>query len=42
MQLEDEMGKDILYTKGLVIQTTLNRPMQEMAKKVLMKNIAEL
>lgn len=42
IQLEDEIGKDILYTKGLVIQTTLNREMQEKAEKSFAEKIAEL
>jgi len=41
MQLEDEIGKDILYTKGLVIQTTLNCAMQEKAEKSFNEKISE-
>ena len=42
MQLEEEIGKEILYTGGLIIQTTLNRQMQELAQKSFNKQIAEL
>ncbi len=42
MQLEEEIGKEILYTGGLLIQTTLNREIQEHAQKSFSQNMAEL
>ena len=39
MQLEQEMGYDLLYRGGLVIQTTLKRSLQELAEKVFTANI---
>lgn len=33
VELEDEIGKGILYTGGLIIQTTINRRVQEAAQK---------
>jgi penicillin-binding protein 1A len=42
MQLEDELGKEQLYKGGLVIQTTLNRVMQENAQKTFNKQMLEL
>ena len=33
LQLEEEVGKGVLYTGGLVIQTTINRQIQELAQK---------
>ncbi len=41
LQLEEIIGKEILYTGGLVIQTTLSRVMQEAAQKSFSKNVAE-
>ena len=42
MQLEEEIGKEILYTGGLIIQTTLNREIQHHAEKSFTKQIDEL
>lgn len=33
IQLEEELGKGVLYTGGLIIQTTINRHIQECAQK---------
>ena len=41
IQLEDELGKNMLYTGGLQIQTTLNRKMQELAQASFAKHIQE-
>ncbi len=42
MQLEEEIGKEVLYTGGLVIQTTMNREIQQHAQKSFKQNIADL
>lgn len=42
MQLEEEIGKEILYTGGLLIQTTLNREIQQHAQKSFSKQIINL
>lgn len=42
MQLEEEVGKGILYTGGLVIQTTINRTIQDLAEKSFKEQMAEL
>lgn len=41
IQLEDELGKNILYTGGLIIQTTLNVQIQELAQAAFAKHMAE-
>lgn len=41
IQLEDELGKNILYTGGLIIQTTLNIHIQELAQAAFTKHMAE-
>lgn len=41
IQLEDELGKNILYTGGLLIQTTLNTHIQELAQAAFTKNMNE-
>lgn len=42
IQLEEEVGKQILYTGGLRIQTTLNSRMQELAQQSFAKEIEQL
>ncbi|GMU19356.1 MAG: hypothetical protein AMXMBFR12_05480 [Candidatus Babeliales bacterium] len=42
IQLEDELGKNILYTGGLIIQTTLNVQIQELAQAAFAKHMSEL
>ena len=42
MQLEEEVGKEILYTGGLIIQTTLNREIQQLAEKSFTEHITDL
>jgi penicillin-binding protein 1A len=42
MQLEEEIGKDILYTGGLIIQTTINRAIQQHAEKSFVDHMTEL
>jgi len=37
--LEEELGKRLLYTGGLTIQTTLNRTLQELAEKSFYDNM---
>lgn len=41
IQLEDEIEKNTLYTGGLIIQTTLNRTIQEKAQEAFAKRISE-
>lgn len=41
IQLEDELGKNILYTGGLIIQTTLNMRIQELAQTAFIKHMNE-
>lgn len=41
IQLEDELGKNYLYTGGLIVQTTLNRRMQELAQKSFAEHMRE-
>lgn len=40
--LEDKFGHHVLYTGGLVVQTTLNRTAQIQAEKVFTKHLEEL
>lgn len=40
--IEDEVGRDKLYTGGLIIQTTLNRSIQEKAEKGFKEQVAML
>lgn len=40
--LEDLFGKDVVYTGGLVVQTTINRAMQEQAEKIVTQQCAHL
>lgn len=40
--LEDKYGKQMLYTKGLIIQTTINRNIQNIAQEEFEKHIAKL
>ena len=42
MELEQEIGKNRLYTGGLIIQTTLNRNIQELAEKSFAEQMMEL
>ena len=42
IQLEEELGKQILYTGGLRIQTTLNRRMQELAQQSFITQMGQL
>ena len=42
VQLEQQFGKQRLYTGGLIIQTTLNRDIQEQAQKSFQEKIKEL
>ncbi len=42
MQLEEEIGKELLYTRGLTIQTTLNQHMQQLAEKSFMEHLTQL
>lgn len=41
IQLEDGLGKNILYTGGLTIQTTLNTRIQELAQTAFTKHMNE-
>lgn len=41
VQLEEEIGKGVLYTGGLIIQTTLNRSIQELAQKSFHENMSQ-
>lgn len=42
IQLEEELGKEKLYKGGLIIQTTLNRSVQEAAQKSFVEHVAKL
>ena len=42
MQLEEEIGKEILYTGGLIIQTTINCTIQQHAEKSFVDHMTEL
>jgi len=42
MMVEDMVGKDLLYTGGLVIQTTLNAEYQRVAETVFKRRMEEL
>lgn len=41
VQLEDEVGKGVLYTGGLIIQTTINRHIQECAQKSFHEHMSQ-
>lgn len=41
IELEEELGKNSLYTGGLIIQTTLNRSIQERAQASFEKHMSE-
>lgn len=42
MQLESIVGKNVLYSGGLVIQTTINKRMQEVAQEVFITEMSTL
>lgn len=41
IQLEEEIGKGVLYTGGLIIQTTINRHIQECAQKSFHEHMSQ-
>ena len=41
IQLEEELGKNLLYTGGFIIQTTLNRHIQELAQASFAQHMSE-